>query len=150
MLNSRKTAGELGTNPHTSGAPSSQFPRDLTGFQHGELGAPLPWGLVPSSLAVLHGFNMAVSLCFLPNSGIICSVLVALKCMKGVLSGLQGSILTTASILLRISARRTEVGLNKTGNNSFDLETRLLGEIDGFLYLAVFKTQKRLLLFLID
>ena len=28
-------------------------------------------------------------------------------------------------------------GLNKTGNNSFDLETRLLGEIDRFLYLAV-------------
>ena len=86
---------------------------------------------------------MAVSVCFLQNSGIICSVFVALKCMKRVLSGLQGSISTTASILLRISARKTEIGVKQDWQYcSFDLETRLLGEIEGLLCLAVSVSQK--------
>ena len=65
----RELGTKLGTSPHGSGALSSQFP-----------------------LSIEQDFNMAVSLCFLRNSEIICSVLVAFKCMKVVLSGLQGSI----------------------------------------------------------
>ena len=40
-------------------------------------------------------------------------------------------------------SRKTEIGrLKKTVNNAFDLEKRLFGENDGFLYLAVSMIQK--------
>ena len=34
--------------------------------------------------------------------------------------------------------KKLKWGFNKTGNNSFDLQKYLFGEIDGFLYLAEF------------
>ena len=65
--------------------------------------------------------------------------LLALKCTeKGESNGSRGSICSTASILPRISAKKTEIWVKQDWHCS---SANDFGEIGGFLYLAVSMNQ---------